>query len=158
MLVLKRTRVTPPKSTQISSASSRMIPALLHAERVDACSGSHAEVEAQSRRELCAFAETDPIGRTLRRRIHVVIGYRSRLDCRRVLRKKAVAFSWDRLRSYSIATCLIRPRKPRRPASARNAKQAPATNVAFGPVASQRAPAMTLAASMATPVSRLKNP
>jgi hypothetical protein len=46
-----------------------MIPALLHAERVDACSRSHAEVVAQSRRELCAFAETDPIGRTLRLRI-----------------------------------------------------------------------------------------
>src|SRR5882724_4741621 len=45
-----------------------------------------------NRDELCAFAETDPIGRTLRLRIHVVIGHRSRLDCRRVLRKKAVAF------------------------------------------------------------------
>jgi hypothetical protein len=56
-----------------------MIPALLHADRVDARSGSHAEVVVRSRRELCAFAETEPILRTLRLRIHVVIGYRRAL-------------------------------------------------------------------------------
>src|SRR5215207_6011547 len=44
------------------------------------------------------------------------------------------------------------------PASATSAKPAPARNVPCGPVMSQRLPAMTLAASIASPPSRLKNP
>ena len=52
----------------------------------------------------------------------------------------------------------IWPRTASKPASATSVKQTPAMNVPFGPVASHRAPAMMLAASMATPVSRLKKP
>ena len=44
------------------------------------------------------------------------------------------------------------------PASATSAKPAPARNVPCGPVMSQRLPAITLAASIARPPSRLKNP
>ena len=52
----------------------------------------------------------------------------------------------------------ILPRTSSNPASATSAKPAPARNVPCGPVMSQRLPAMMLAASIARPPSRLKNP